>query len=76
MIGPSGLLLVVVASLHLSFSSYLGYGSGSEIESSWMWKDPNGGANGIEQVEDALSERTFERKGNIWRPSLRLKCLL
>jgi len=48
MIGPSGLLLVAST---FSFSSYLGYGSGWEIESSWMWKDPNGGANGREQLK-------------------------
>lgn len=35
-----------------------------------MWKDPNGGANGREQVKMLYMREPS--KGNIWRPSLRL----
>jgi hypothetical protein len=77
MIGPSGLLLVAYT---FSFSSYLGYGSGWAIKTMgklkafpWMWKDPNGGANGREQLK-MLYMRTFEKETYL-TSKFEIKCL-
>jgi hypothetical protein len=77
MIGPSGLLLVAYT---FSFFQLFGvwvrlgnYNYGKLKAFPWMWKDPNGGANGREQLK-MLYMRTFE-KGKHLTSKFEIKCL-